>query len=578
MFLAGGPRIGAASFFGVKLTMSTRIDRRQLILAMAASGALPGCMNSNALRHAGGRFRHGVASGDPDTDSIVLWTRITGVSDPVDVTWEVSADPSFDTVLLRGSSMASEAADFTVKVVAGPLASGQTLYYRFAALGEVSPTGRTRLFSTKGEERVGIGLASCSNYAFGHFNAYDAIARDPCVDIVLHTGDYIYEYGAGEWGDETGKVIGRQHDPSHEIVTLNDYRRRHAQYKSDPGAQAMHAAHPFVACWDDHEVTNNPWTGGAQNHQSETEGDYAARRAAALQAYFEWMPLRNPQPGQPQEAFWRSYQLGGLATLVTLESRHTGRGRQVDYAEHSPAIRNRADRDRFMQEVIGDPARRMLAPEMEAFFEGAMARSVARGEPWRLVGNASPIARMLVPDLEAAGIPESLAPASERIGAGPNLFWKGKWNLPFYTDTWDGYPAAREALYAAADRAGARDLIFLTGDSHSFWENSLSDELGKPIGIEIGTAGISSPGDFVETGWLEDGPERLNKLFADALAEVNWTEDRYQGYVRIELSRTEAQVDFVAVNTCLSPEYKVRTVRKTLIRKLDSQLVLQEKM
>jgi len=228
-----------------------------------------------------------------------------------------------------------------------------------------------------------------------------------------------------------------------------------------------------------------------------------------------------------------------------------------------------------MQDIIGDPARRMLSTDMETFFEDAMARSVARGEPWRLVGNASPIARMLVPDLEAAGIPEALAPASERIGTGPNLFWKGKWNLPFYTDTWDGYPAARERLYAVASAARANDLIFLTGDSHSFWENPLFDAGGRSVGLEIGTAGISSPGDFVETGWMGDGPERLNALFSAALPEVNWTEDRHQGYVRIELTASEARSEFLAVSTCLSPEYRLSRLRKSVIRRVGGNLEVQ---
>jgi phosphodiesterase/alkaline phosphatase D-like protein len=555
--------------------MSNQLDRRQLLVALAAAGALPGCANSKPAVPVSGAFRHGVASGDPGTDSIVLWTRISGVAAPVSLTWEVSAEPSFETVLLRGEADTSAEADYTVKVVAGPLPAGLPLYYRFSSAGEISPTGRTRLFKAQGEERIGIALASCSNFAFGYFNAYDAIARDPGIDLVLHTGDYIYEYGAGEWGDETGITLGRRHEPPHEIVSLADYRTRHAQYKTDAGAQAMHAAHPFVACWDDHEVTNNPWTGGAQNHQDKTEGDYATRRAAALQAYYEWMPVRDPGPGGTREAFWRSYQLGGLATLVTLESRHTGRDRQVDYSEHYASIQNKATRDGFMQDIIGDPARRMLSTDMETFFEDAMARSVERGEPWRLVGNASPIARMLVPDLEAAGIPEALAPASERIGAGPNLFWKGKWNLPFYTDTWDGYPAARERLYAVASAARANDLIFLTGDSHSFWENPLFDAGGRSVGLEIGTAGISSPGDFVETGWIGDAPEQLNALFSAALPEVNWTEDRHQGYVRIELTASEARSEFLAVSTCLSTEYRLSRLRKSVIRRVGGNLEVQ---
>ncbi len=191
------------------------------------------------------------------------------------------------------------------------------------------PTGRL--------DRLGIALASCSNYAFGFFNAYDAIAKDPAIDFVLHTGDYIYEYGQDSWGGEVSRLIGREHQPAHEIVSLADYRMRHAQYKSDSGSRAMHAAHSLLACWDDHESANNPWTDGAQNHQPETEGDWAQRRAASIQAYFEWMPVREPewleQKGRSRMQFWRGYSFGDLATLFTLETRHTARAKQIDYME-----------------------------------------------------------------------------------------------------------------------------------------------------------------------------------------------------------------------------------------------------
>lgn len=555
--------------------MPISLNRRNLIAGLAAAGALPGCATSQEEARANPVFLHGVASGDPDADSIVLWTRISGAAQPERVLWEVSEDEAFARILLQGEAVAAADTDFTVKVIAGPLPAGPRLFFRFTAGGEVSPVGRTRLFHSSGDARLGIALASCSNFAFGFFNAYDAIARDPEVDLVLHTGDYIYEYGAGGWGDETGLALGRRHQPPHEIVSLADYRARHAQYKTDAGAQAMHAAHPFVACWDDHEVTNNPWTGGAQNHQPETEGDYLARRAAALQAYYEWMPVRDPGPAGGREAFWRSYRLGALATLVTLESRHTGRSQQVEYADHFQSIQTKQDRDRFMSQLIGKPDREMLSDEMEQFFASAMQVSVNAGEPWRFVGNASPIARMLVPDIAAAGISDDLAPPAERQGAGPNLFWKGKWNLPFYTDTWDGYPAARERLFAQATASGANDLIFLTGDSHSFWENEIFDAQNRAMGVELGTAGISSPGDFVDTGWKGDAPARLNILFAEALPEVNWTEDSYQGYVRVVFTASQADVNFMAVDNCLTTRYELRSLRRTRIVRGGQTLRLQ---
>ena len=212
---------------------------------------------------------------------------------------------------------------------------------------------------------------------------------------------------------------------------------RHAHYKRDFAAQAMHAAHPFIALWDDHESANNPWTAGAENHQPTTEGDWTTRRDAAVRAYYEWMPVRDPVPGADPKEFWRAYRFGTLATLVTLETRHTARSQQVDYADYQSIIRDKGSRDQFMSEVLGAPRRAMLSAAMEAVLQKALSTSIAAGEPWRLIGNSVPLARMLVPDLEAAGV----LPASVTPNAAKELLWKGRWQLPFYTDTWDGYPS-----------------------------------------------------------------------------------------------------------------------------------------
>ena len=545
------------------------LDRRQT-LALIAAGTVGACaapQASPADPASSATFAHGVASGDPQTESIVLWTRVTTTSEAETVSWILARNPEFTDIVLQGDTTAGAAADHTVKVTPDGLEPGTTYYYRFTAAGETSPTGRTKTLPEGALDRLGIALVSCSNYPFGHFNAYDAIARDEAVDIVLHTGDYIYEYGADSWGAETGTSIGRLHEPAHEIVTLDDYRRRHAQYKTDGGSRAMHAAHPFIACWDDHESANNPWTGGAQNHQPETEGDWATRRAASIRAYYEWMPIREPEPGFSRAEFWRTYVFGDLATLVTLESRHTGRGQQVDYSAYYETITSPETRDAFMRDVMNDPARTMISSRMEATLAEGLAQSVAAGQPWRLIGNASPIARMLTPDVAALGIDPAKAPKGEAPGDGPNLFWKGKWNLPFYTDTWDGYPAAREAFYALSREAGAEDLLFLTGDSHSFWANAVSDGEGRPMGLELGTAGVSSPGDFVDTGWDTETAEKLDRVFAQSLDEVRWTDNFHQGYVRVMLTREQADVAFVAVDTVLLPTYRVETVREeTVVR------------
>lgn len=537
--------------------------RRTTLSGLAAGTAFT--MFPRSIRAgASGPFRHGVASGDPDATSVVLWTRVTTSGD-VTLTCEIARDLAFTRIVGQGEVATGPDRDHTAKWLATALEPGGTYYYRFRLDDEVSPVGRARTLPVGALDRLGIALASCSNFAFGFFNAYEAIAHDPAVDFVLHTGDYIYEYGHDGWGDEIARAIGRRHDPAHEIVSLSDYRRRHAQYKTDAGSQAMHAAHSLMACWDDHESANNPWTGGAQNHQPEREGDWAARRAASIQAYYEWTPVREPEwlaaPARSRTQFWRSYSFGDLATLVTLETRHTARAKQVDYASLDGKFGDPDAIGRFRSEVLGAPGRRMISDECEADMARSLAASVAVDQPWRLIGNAVPIARTDVPDLVALGVlPDPFAPDQPFTGAAlenaRTLADKGRAGLPFYPDTWDGYPWARERLYDLSRKAGAGDLIFLTGDSHSFWANSLKDAQGRPAGLELGTAGITSPGDFVESGFGDDLARALDRVFAEHVPEVDWTDNMHQGYVRLELERARAEATFVAVDTVRSRDFR----------------------
>ena len=539
------------------------ITRRTTLGSLAAgTAALTFPRQARAVSY--GPFRHGVASGDPDDASLVLWTRVT-TSGEVTLTGEVAEDLGFTRIAARTEVTTGPDRDHTAKWLARGLQPGQTYYYRFRLDSETSPVGRARTLPLGRLDRLGIALASCSNYAFGHFNAYEAIAHDPAVDFVLHTGDYIYEYGQDGWGDAVARDLGRRHDPAHEIVSLSDYRRRHAQYKSDAGSQAMHSAHTFMACWDDHESANNPWTGGAQNHQPDREGDWQARRDASIRAYFEWMPVREPEwldrPGMTRSQFWRSYSFGDLATLVTLETRHTARAEQIDYEQLGDKISDTDAVARFRRDVLGAPGRRMISPECEANLARSLEQSVAGGQPWRLIGNAIPIARTDVPDVVALGIlPDPDAPGAPYTATARNnaktLAVKGRAGLPFYPDTWDGYPWARERLYELSHKAGAGDLIFLTGDSHSFWANSLQDAQGRPAGLELGTAGITSPGDFVESGFGDELSRALDKAFADHVPEVVWTDNMHQGYVRLDLGRSAAEATFIAVDTIRSRAFR----------------------
>jgi alkaline phosphatase D len=567
-------------------------SRRALLAGMiGAAGmlAFPGVVLAQAGERSG-RFRHGVASGDPAQTSVVLWTRVTG-SGAIEVEWELSDSLTFERIVKAGKLVTGPERDHTVKLLAAELEPGGTWYFRFRIGGETSPVGRARTLAKGRLDQLGIALASCSNYAFGFFNAYDAIAADPDIDFVLHTGDYIYEYGAQGWGADVAKQLGRVHEPANEIVSLSDYRQRHAQYKSDAGSRAMHAAHTLISCWDDHESTNNPWTGGAQNHQPKTEGDWAVRRAASVRAYFEWMPVREPEwlensRSTSQMQFWRSYSFGDLASLVTLETRHTARAKQIDYGEWFARVKTAKDAEKLKREVLGKPGRRMLSSEMEADLADSLARSVSMGQPWRLIGNPMPIAKTDIPDFVGMGIlpepqivrkPDGSIDAAKTLDAQPgaDLAWKGKWNLPFYEDTWDGYPWAREQLYALSRKAGAGDLVFLTGDSHSFWANKLADDAGRPAGIELGTAGISSPGDFIARGFSPAEAARIDRTLGEKIDEIVWTDNLHQGYVRVVLTKDRGKADFIAVSTVLSRDYFTKIVQRAPFVRKDGVVVYE---
>lgn len=543
--------------------------------ALALSGLFPGIVLAGA-DDARRIFRHGVASGDPDATSVVIWTRATADL-PLNVQWEVASDPQFVRIIRSGSFDTGPDRDFTVKVLVEGLPPGGIHFYRFRAAGEVSLVGRARTLARGRLDRLGIALASCSNFAFGYFNAYDAIARDPEVDFVLHTGDYIYEYGADQWGADVAHRIDRVHEPAHEIVSLADYRQRHAQYKTDGGAQAMHAAHSLLACWDDHESANNPWTGGAQNHQPDREGDWQERRSAAVQAYYEWMPVREPGAGRSRLQFWRSYSFGDLATLFTLETRHTARAEQVDYRQHEGAIHSLADARAMERATIDAPDRPMVSSALEADLEAALVASVKGRQPWRVIGTASTIARTRVPDVVGLGLLPDLATTPDASSSARALAWKGKWNLPFYTDTWDGYEWARERLYSLSRRAGAGDLVFLAGDSHSFWANRLADAEGRPAGVEFGTAGITSPGDFVDSGFGREISEKLDRAFEAHNPEVVWTDNLHQGYVRLAMSRERAEAAFVAVDTVLAREYRAAILKRFSVARDRHGVKLEER-
>lgn len=543
----------------LKHTLSCSVLASTLLLDGCSRQILSALQDPKRRDH----FAFGVASGDPTQTSIILWTRVNGMhissqKKNTSVEWELSADNTFEKILQYGQIHTNAAQDFTVKVDVTGLQPGQTYYYRFRHQGIESEPGRTKTLPEGNLEQLGLAIASCSNYAYGFFNAYEVIAADPDIDFVLHLGDYIYEYGQDGWGAETGRQLNRNHFPAHEIVSLQDYRQRHGQYKSDLASRYMHAMHPLIPTWDDHESANNPWMHGAQNHQA-NEGSWSDRKNASVQAYYEWMPVREPQKGLNRDQFWRHYSFGNLASLVTLETRHTGRSLQIDYSDHLAGIQSSADRQHFLDKILGDPRRTMLSSAMEAFYTDSMQQSLAAGQPWRLIGNQIPIAKTHVPNLQnhlKREVSKGYDPVAEEHAQFERL---GKLDLPIYLDTWDGYPAAREKFYNMNQKLGIQDLLVLTGDSHSFWANQLFDSRNQSMGLELGTAGISSPGDFESYG--TQGAETFDRLLAQHNKEIVWTHCRHRGFIKLMLQPEQAQAHFIAVSSVMSEKYESFTLK-----------------
>ena len=343
------------------------ISRREFLAA--TTGALGGVPLMRARWKPGWSldppFLHGVASGDPLVDRVILWTRVLPGDDrdaPL-VAWEVARDTEFKRNVARGELQTGAARDFTVKVDVTGLQPGTTYYYRFVVNDSPSPIGRTRTLPAPGVSRVRLGVASCANYPYGYFNAYACLARRADLDAIVHLGDYIYE-GRG------GRVAERILLPARETLALADYRERHAQYKTDPDLQEVHRQHPFIVVWDDHEIADNAWVGGAAGHTPETEGDWFVRRAAALQAYFEWMPVREDrQTDGPQ--IYRTFRFGGLTDLIMLDTRIVGRDKQVLGSDLAG---------------LQQPSRTILGSRQEQWLARQLAGSVRTGTPWQVLG------------------------------------------------------------------------------------------------------------------------------------------------------------------------------------------------
>ncbi|MEO8147299.1 MAG: alkaline phosphatase D family protein [Bacteroidia bacterium] len=447
-------------------------------------------------------FYHGVASGDPTNNKVTIWTRVTAnVTGNIAVTWRVSTDTAFNNIVASGTTMARSKSDYTVKVNVTGLKANRWYYYQFAALNKYSLTGRTKtLPAGTNVDSVRLAIMACTNYQAGYFNAYEELVHRNDIDAVIYLGDYIYEYEVGGFGYDAS--INRPHDPATEAITLSDYRTRHSQYKLDPQTRMLHQQFPFIAVWDDHEVANDSYKDGAENHDA-TEGNWYDRLHQARQAYFEWMPVRKPDPTGDSLRLYRKFTFGNLINLDMIDTRLQGRTIQLASGD---AHFNDTDRT-----MMGIQQRQWLFNDFNA--------STAR---WNLIGQQVMMAPLVI------------------FGAPLNI------------DQWDGYPAERERVYNSLNTNSSKNFVVLTGDIHSAWANDLRlpgysiFNRSASAGVEFVTPSVTSPNPF---STISPG---LVQLFN---SHARYVDLSYHGFTIIDVNKNRVQGDFYDVNTITSPLY-----------------------
>lgn len=579
----------------------TNPSRRHFLQQIAAGAAvatsgltLSGCGGDDAKVNDTGvsaAFVHGVASGDPLQDSIILWTRATpSEAATLGINWEVAADEAFTTIISSGQVVTSAARDYTVKVDVTGLSAGTAYFYRFKHGDTVSSVGQTRTLPKGSPNQVKLGVFSCANYPAGYFHVYAEAAKRDDLHAVVHLGDYIYEYEKDGYASEDAEALGRVSLPAGELLTVSDYRTRYAQYRGDKDLQALHSSLPFICVWDDHEVANDGYKDGAENHDPATEGDYNVRRAAALQAYYEWLPIRELDPANPLRIY-RSFEFGDLMSLHMLDTRHIGRDKQLDYANYIDPTTGAFDATSFETDM-GNVNRQMLGIEQTQWLQGQLAASTAT---WQVLGQQILMGKMYLPSplltpdptnpsvsfaeyaviatafgtyqyiaaqLAAAGntsptpadflnagmTAEQLAivndPAMQAIISAPSI--------PYNLDAWDGYAAARETVLGTA-RALDKNLVVLSGDTHNGWANDLKDLSGNQVGVEFATSSVSSPG--LEEYLPGEDPLTLAAGVQQLIPELKYANTYQRGYMVFSVSQEEVRADWYVVDTIKSTTY-----------------------
>ncbi|EHH1076126.1 alkaline phosphatase [Vibrio parahaemolyticus] len=540
----------------------SRRDFMKVVSSTAVATGLIGC-GSDDNESVAVSFEHGVASGDPTQTQVIIWTRVTTAASYVDVSWQVASDIEFLNVVQSGVFTTDTGRDFTVKVDVQNLNANSQYYYRFMVGEMMSEVGQTQTLPEDGVEKASMAVVSCANYPAGYFHVYHEILNQheqSPFDVVLHLGDYIYEYGTGGYASEDAAALGREPSKGKECITLDDYRKRYAQYRQDADLQALHAKLPMIAVWDDHELANDTWKNGAENHQDD-EGSFIDRRAAAAAAWTEWLPVR--ENTFSNMLIYRQFSFGNLVNLMMLDTRLVGRDKPLDYFSLS-APTMEAIGGLVAQSRSAD--REQLGTEQLAWLMNEFNTHDAK---WNVLGQQVLMSRMELPSSVMTAMfqlftsteekkTEALLAVNTAITgylADPSA---DPISLPYNLDAWDGYYVEREKVYQLA-KASSGNFVCLAGDTHNAWASELKDVSNNPIGVEFATSSVSSPGLEEYLALDPVAIAQMEYTLPHLVSELQWADIKQRGFMRVTFTADAAQSTWYLVSTIKDKKYQVTT-------------------
>lgn len=565
--------------------MNKKVTRRDFLTlsaqnagAVIVSSGIVACGSKVLAVSEPAEFVHGIASGDPTAEAIIIWTRVTPERiGQVKVSWQMANNKNFKHIVQSGSVWTDAKQDYTVKIDVQNLNPDTTYYYRFITGDKISPIGKTKTLPLGDVSSVKLAVFSCSNYPAGYFHVYDLATAEKDLDAVLHLGDYIYEYGHNGYASEQAEALNRVASPQHELLSLTDYRTRYAQYRQDNSLQSLHAQVPFICVWDDHEIANDSWRHGAQNHGLD-EGNFNSRRIAAMQAYFEWLPIREQSVDDNHRVF-RQFRFGELVNLLMLDTRHYGRDQQLKLSDYVDTASGSYD-DKAFRLATGSDQRTMLGLAQRLWLQDHLLTSTAK---WQVLGQQVIMGNMELPvaiatrQLSIAEFAELATLAQIAARAQNNdptltndeldylsqnqhkltpkiLNLLSQANVPYNLDAWDGYAYERELIYATA-KSNNTNLVVLAGDTHNAWANTLSDAQGDIVGLEFATASVSSPGIERALSIKPQDYQATEEMVIKLIQGVKYTNLGDRGFMTVTFTKDEVQAQWFFVNSVVSKDY-----------------------